>query len=149
MVNSVSHPLFVNGPPLRHHVLDPREAEIVVRSGSGRDFVVAAFDGGSMTPDTGLLLRRLDPRTSLLLRLRIPPQPVGLVTRPVVYQDTPALEQVGVGIGCLDLVLEYMRQGHLDQLRGWSVSSAAQSRKLDLDRALQSLRSSAYLSRSL
>ena len=102
-----------------------------------------------MTPDTGLLLRRLDPRTSLLQGLRIPPQPVGQITRPVVYQDTPALEQVGVGIGCLDLVPDHMRQGRLDQLRGWSVSSAAQSRKLDPDRALQWLRSSAYLSRSL
>ena len=54
-----------------------------------------------MTADTGLLLRRLDQRLSLfgLARATDPP---GQVARPVVHQDTPAVEQVRAGIGRLD-----------------------------------------------
>ena len=78
---------------------------------------MAAFDGGSMTADTGLLLGRLDQRLSLfgLARATDPP---GQVTRPVIHQDTPALEQVGAGIGRLDPVADHMRQGRLDHLPG-------------------------------
>ena len=43
---------------------------------------------------------------------------LGQVTRPVVHQDTPALEQVRAGIGRLDLVPDHMRQGRLDHLPG-------------------------------
>ena len=63
-----------------------------------------------MTADTGLLLRRLDQRLSLfgLARATDPP---GQKTRPVIHQDTPALEQVRGGIGRLDPVPDHMRQG--------------------------------------
>ena len=44
--------------------------------------------------------------------------PVGQVTRPVVHQDTPALEQVRAGIGRLHPVPDHMRQGRLDHLSG-------------------------------
>ena len=44
--------------------------------------------------------------------------PFGEVTRPVVHQDTPALEQVRAGIGRLDPVPDHMRQGRLDHLPG-------------------------------
>ena len=62
---------------------------------------MAAFDGGSMTSDTGLLLGRLDQRLSLFGLARAT-DPLGQVTRPVLHQDTPAVEQVGAGIGRLD-----------------------------------------------
>ncbi len=42
----------------------------------------------------------------------------GQVTRPVVHQDTAALEQVRAGIGCLHPVPNDMRQGRLDDLPG-------------------------------
>ncbi len=78
---------------------------------------MAAFDGGSMTSDTGLLLGRLDQRLSLLELARAT-DPLGQVTCPVVHQDTPAVEQVGAGIGCLDPVPDHMRQGRLITSRG-------------------------------
>ena len=40
------------------------------------------------------------------------------VTRPVVHQDTPALEQVRAGIGRLHPVPNHMRQGRLDHPPG-------------------------------
>ena len=46
------------------------------------------------------------------------PRPLGQVTRPVVYQDTPAVEQDGAGIGWLYPVPDHMRQGRLDHLPG-------------------------------
>ena len=55
---------------------------------------------------------------SLLRGFGIFPRPWGQVTRPVVHQDTPALEQVRAGIGCLDPVPDDMRQGCLDHLPG-------------------------------
>ena len=78
---------------------------------------MAAFDGGSMTADTGLVLGRLDQCLSLfgLARATDPP---GQITRPVIHQDTPALEQVGAGIGRLDPVANHMRKGRLDHLPG-------------------------------
>ena len=71
-----------------------------------------------MTPDTGLLLRRLDPPTSLLQGRRIPPRPVDQVPPPVAHQRTLAFEQVGSGIGRLDPVADHMRQGRLHRLPG-------------------------------
>ncbi len=44
--------------------------------------------------------------------------PPGQVTRPVVHQDTPALEQVRASIGRLDPVADHMRQGRLDHFSG-------------------------------
>ena len=44
---------------------------------------MAAFDGGSMTSDTGLLLRRLDQRLSLLDLVRDLPGMIRLFGRPV------------------------------------------------------------------
>ena len=70
-----------------------------------------------MTADTGLLLRRLDQRLSLFGLARAT-DPLGQVTRPVVHQDTPALEQVGAGIGRLYTVPDRMCQGRLDHLPG-------------------------------
>ena len=49
-------------------------------------------------------------------RAPAPPRPLGQVTRPVVHQDTPALEQVQAGIGRLDLVPDCMRLDRLDHL---------------------------------
>ena len=85
--------------------------------------------------DAGLLLlRRLEgplsaclfltwygqpiPWASLLSGLRILPDPLGQVARPVVHQDTPALEQVRAGIGHLNPVPDPMRHGRLDHLPG-------------------------------
>ena len=76
---------------------------------------MAAFDNGSIASDTSLLLPRLDQRLSLF-GLVWATDPLGQVAGPVVHQDTPAFEQVGAGIGCLDPVLDYMRQGRLDHL---------------------------------
>ena len=70
-----------------------------------------------MTSDTGLLLRWLDQRLSLLDLVRAT-DPLGQVTRPVVHQDSPALEQVRAGIGRLDTVANHMRQGRLDYVPG-------------------------------
>ena len=55
----------------------------------------------------------------------------GQVGRPVVHQPTPALEQARAPVGCLDPVLDHMRQGRLDDLARMIRSSAAQSRKLE------------------
>ncbi len=44
--------------------------------------------------------------------------PLGQITRPVVHQDTPSLEQVGAGMGRLHPVPDHMRQGRLDHLPG-------------------------------
>ena len=77
------------------------------RSCRGR--VVAAVDGGSVTSDTGLLLRLLDQRLSLF-GLAWATDPLAQVTRPAVHQNTPAVEQVEAGMGCLDPVADRMRQ---------------------------------------
>ncbi len=55
---------------------------------------------------------------SLICGLRIVPRLLGQVTCPVLHQDTPAVEQVGAGIGRLDPVANHMRQGRLDHLPG-------------------------------
>ena len=78
---------------------------------------MAAFDGGSIASDTGLLLRRLDQRLSLF-DLAWATDPLGQVTRPVVHQDTPAFEQVRAGIGRLHPVADHVRQGRLDHFPG-------------------------------
>ena len=44
---SVSHPLFVNGPPLRRHVLDPRRRKSSIIPAPAEAAV--AFDGGPIT----------------------------------------------------------------------------------------------------
>ena len=44
--------------------------------------------------------------------------PLVQVTRPVVHQDTPALEQVRTRIGRLDPVADHMSQGRLDHFPG-------------------------------
>ena len=38
------------------------------------------------------------------------------VRRPIVHEPTPALEQVRAPIGCLDPVLDHMREGRFDDL---------------------------------
>ena len=78
---------------------------------------MAAFDGGSMASDTGLLLRRLDQRLSVFDLARAT-DPLSQVTCPVVHQDPRALKQVRAGIGRLHPIPDRMRQGRLDHLPG-------------------------------
>ena len=59
-------------------------------------------------------------RTVLSLVPRVLRFPLGQVTRPILHQDTPPLEQVRAGVGRLDLVPDYMRQGRLDHL-SWMI----------------------------
>ena len=49
-------------------------------------------------------------------RAPAPPRPLSQVTRPVVHQDTPPLEQVRAAVGRLDTVADHMCQGRLDHL---------------------------------
>jgi len=70
-----------------------------------------------MTSDTGVLLRWLDHRQSLLSLVRATDSP-SQVARLAVQQNTPTHEQVGAGIGRLDPVAAPMRQGRLDHLPG-------------------------------
>ena len=78
----------------RHSRLDAFEGKIdQAEEETGRGHLVGSFAGGSMTSDTGLLLRRLDQRLSLVDLARTD-DPIDQVARPVVHQDTPPLEQV-------------------------------------------------------
>ena len=71
-------------------------------------------------------------RTVLSLVPRVLRFPLGQVTRPILHQDTPPLEQVRAGIGGFDLIPDNVRQRRLhDRHCGASVHSAAQSRKLE------------------
>ena len=83
------------------------------RSGRGR--VVAAFDGGSMTSNIGLLLRRMDQRLFLCDLVRSTDS-LSQIARPVINQNTPAVEQVRARIGGLNPVADHMRHGRLDIL---------------------------------
>ena len=117
------HPPSKRGTPIRRHGLDPRRRKLSTRPAPAEGGVVAAFDGGSMTSDTGLLLGRLDQRLSLfgLARATDPP---GQVTRPVVHQDTPAVEQVEAAYARSDAKLGSLR---LHDLRHIAASQAAMS----------------------
>ena len=55
---------------------------------------------------------------SLLRGFWIVPGPLCQITRPVVHQPAPALEQVRAGVGRLDRVADHMRQGRLDHFPG-------------------------------
>ena len=58
------------------------------------------------SPTSAVSARRLVGRSARSIQVR----------RPIVYQPLPTLEQVGTGVGGLDLVLDHMRQRRLDDL---------------------------------
>ena len=57
------------------------------------------------------------PWAYLLQGLPVLPRPLGQVLRPVVHQDTPALEQARATIGCLHQVPDHMLQGCLEHVQ--------------------------------
>jgi len=57
--------------------------------------------------------------------------PLGQVARPVVHQDTPAVEQVGAGKAASTRLPTTCAKAASTTSLGCSVSSAAQSRKLE------------------
>ena len=65
----------------------------------------------------------------LLQGLRILPGPLGSGNAPVVHRETPALEQVRVGLRRLHPVPDPMSQSRLDHLPGMVSSSPVQSRE--------------------
>ena len=64
--------------------------------------IVRRYERGGSTDQTGLGVATL----------------TGQVGSPIVHQSAPSLEEVRTPIGCLDPVLDDMRQRRLDQLSG-------------------------------
>ena len=107
----------------RNEDLGPSHSRQPGLDGRGPSGVARSLARFGRSSPAGPGSRHRSPWASLLQGLPVLPRPLGQVTRPVVHQHAPALEQVGAGIGRLHPVPNLMPRATSITTRGWSVFS--------------------------